>query len=81
MRLIKSHCYQQSRRQKSFLTWTFCFLTSDRVMLPQRTVSSKFSPILVHMYAKFLKRQKVKSLENIMWSDLGKQEIQARALY
>ena len=81
MRLIKSHCYQQSRRRKSFLTCTFCFLTSDHVMFPQRTVSSKFSRIHVHMYAKFLKRQKVKSLENIMRSDLVKQNIQARALY
>ena len=59
----------------------FCFLISDRVRLPQRTVSSKFSPTHVHMYAKFLKTQKVKSLENIMWSVLGKQNLQARAFY
>lgn len=64
---LKNHIVTNKAEDKGvFLAFMFCFLISDRVRLPQRTVSSKFSPTHVHMYAKFLKTQKVKSLENIV---------------
>ena len=53
-------------------------------MLPQRIVSFKCRPIdcmHVRMRAWLMKRRKANSLENIMWSELGKQNIQAEKVH
>ena len=69
--------------KQTFLACMFCFPISDHVMIPQRTVPFKCCPIHLHphvisMHKLFMKRQKPNSLENITWSELGKQNIQAK---
>ena len=59
--------------EKTFLACMFCFPITDRVMVPQRTVSC----IRIHDN----ERQKANSLENITWSELGKQNMQAKEVY
>ena len=54
------------------------------MMIPQRTVSFKRGLMHVHPHACVCiinERQKVNSLENITWSELGKQNIQAKKVY
>ena len=35
----------------------------------------------VRMHAQIMKKQKENSLENIMWSEMGKQNVQAKEVY
>ena len=35
----------------------------------------------VNMYAELMKKQKENSLENITWSEMGKQNVQAKEVY
>ena len=55
----------------------FCFPISDHVMVPQRTVQLfKFRPI--HVDARsyvYEKKKKEDFLENITWSEFGRQNI------
>ena len=70
--------------EKTFLACMLCFPITDRVMVPQRIVSFKCRPMQVHPCAfvcMIIKRQKANSLENITWSELGKQNMQAKKVY
>ena len=62
----------------------FCFPISDHVMISQRTVSFKCRHMRVHPRANVCvinERQKENSLESTTWSELGKQNIQAKKVY
>lgn len=52
--------------------FSLILLFANHVMLPLRTVSFGFPIIHVHMPTALMKKQKVNSLVNITWSELGK---------
>ena len=67
--------------EKTFLVCTFCFPITDRVTVPQRTVSFNCRPVHVHPTCICIhdnEREKANSLENITWSELGKQNMQLK---
>ena len=69
----------------SFICYLYiCFPILKHVMLPQRIFFiNVFLNIHVHVQvdAHFVKRQKTNFIENITWSELGKQNMQAEKVY
>ena len=63
-----------ARKNNSFLACLFCFPISDNIMMPQRTFSFKCCFMHVNPRAYVC-------LENITWSELGKQSMQAKKVY
>ena len=81
--LSERHALEKSnnRLEQTSLACMFCFPISDHVMLLEGIVPFKCRLMHVQMYAQLMKKQKENSHEGTTWSEMGKQNVQAKEVY